>query len=107
MSNIIVPRPDKLIVEEDIYEKEKPAPPTPMHARKSMEIYPRKDNIYKTKSSFNFDMMRTKIFEVRRGAKEEIWLWVAHGLTGCAVGIVAFLMALAEDHLTRFKADKV
>jgi hypothetical protein len=72
-----------------------------------MEIYPRVDNIYKTKSSFNFDMMRTKIFDVRKGAKEEIWLWIAHGMTGVTTGLVAFLMALVEDKITRFKADTV
>ena len=52
-------------------------------------------------------MMRTKIFEIRRGTKEEIWLWLAHGLTGCTVGVIAFLMALCEDKITRFKADTV
>ena len=78
-----------------------------MHPRRSFEQYPRVDNMYKGKASFNFDMMRTKIFEIRRGTKEEIWLWLAHGLTGCIVGIIAFLMALCEDKITRFKADTV
>jgi H+/Cl- antiporter ClcA len=52
-------------------------------------------------------MMRTKIFDVRKGAKEEIWLWIAHGMTGVTTGFVAFLMALVEDKITRFKADTV
>ena len=84
-----------------IAQPAKPAAPVGMHARRSLEVYPRMDNIYKGKSSFNFDMMRTKIFEVRRGAKEELWLWFAHGLTGIIVGVIAFLMALVEDKLTR------
>jgi hypothetical protein len=36
-----------------------------MDPRKSLKIYPRMDNIFKSKTSFNYDMMRTKIFEER------------------------------------------
>jgi hypothetical protein len=79
----------------------------PMHPRRSFNKYPRVDNVYKTKSSYNFDMMRTKVFFRRRGSKEEVWLWFAHFVTGVAVGTVAFFMSFCEDHLTRLKADTV
>lgn len=52
-------------------------------------------------------MMRAKIFANRRGSKEEMWLWFAHGCTGMLVGVVAFCMAFCEDTLTEWKAENV
>jgi H+/Cl- antiporter ClcA len=87
--------------------QEKPAEAIPMHPRRSLFKYPRRDNVYKTKSSYNFDMMRAKIFANRRGTKEEMWLWFAHGCTGMLVGVIAFMMAFCEDTLTEWKAENV
>lgn len=33
-----------------------------MDPKRSFRVYPRPDNVYTHKSSFNFDMMRTRIF---------------------------------------------
>lgn len=93
-----------------VLEEEDPIVPEvaiPMHTRNSMFKYPRKDNVYKTKSSYNFDMMRAKIFANRRGTREEMWLWFAHGCTGMLVGFIAFCMAFCEDYLTHWKAETV
>ena len=93
-----------------VIEEEDPIVPEvaiPMHTRNSMFKYPRKDNVYKTKSSYNFDMMRAKIFANRRGTREEMWLWFAHGCTGMLVGFIAFCMAFCEDYLTHWKSETV
>jgi hypothetical protein len=34
-----------------------------MHTLSSPRVYPRLDNVFKTKASLNFDMMRAKIYE--------------------------------------------
>ena len=34
-----------------------------MHTLNSPKVYPRLDNVYKTKASLNFDMMRAKIYD--------------------------------------------
>ena len=70
-----------------------------MDPRKSLKIYPRIDNIFKTKSSFNYDMMRTRIFEERSNKNETIVIWFTHGLIGVFIGFVAFLMAVVEDEI--------
>jgi H+/Cl- antiporter ClcA len=62
------------------------------------------DNIFKSKSSFNYDMMRTKIFE-ERAAPNDAVVWLAHGMVGVFVGFVAFLMHVCEDELILFKVE--
>ena len=47
---------------EESVEKVEEAP-LGMHPRHSLYEYPRKDNLYRKKQSFNFDMVRAKIFE--------------------------------------------
>ena len=50
----------------------------PMDPRRSLAEYPRRDNVYEHKSSFNFDMMRTRIFEDRSKTRTDMYLWLAH-----------------------------
>jgi H+/Cl- antiporter ClcA len=76
-----------------------------MDPRKSLKIYPRIDNTFKTKSSFNYDMMRTRIFEERSNKNETIVIWFTHGLIGVFIGFVAFLMAVVEDEIILFKVE--
>ena len=69
--------------------------------------YPRKDNIYKNKHSFNFDMMRTRVFVKRDEAGLARWVWLAHMILGVITGFTAFCMAFIEDHLIHWKTDLV
>ena len=79
----------------------------PMHPMKSMAIYPRPDNVYTHKSSFNFDIMRTKIFLERKGTQMDVHLWLAHGFIGVVVAVLAWFIASAEDELVLTRADTV
>ena len=69
-----------------------------MNPRATLKIYPRPDTYYKNKASLDFDMMRTKIMVERKGSSiESIAIWCAHILCGFVMGIIAFLLSLAED----------
>lgn len=48
-----------------------------MDPLKSPKVYPRRDNVYKSKSSLNFDLIRSKIFEERRENKNYGQIWLA------------------------------
>lgn len=77
-----------------------------MDPRRSFQEYPRRDTYYRTKSSLNFDIVRSKIFENRNEAQcDRLNRWVAHGLLGIATGTVAFCMATTEDYLTNKKSE--
>jgi len=76
-----------------------------MHPKRSLSIYPRPDNVYEHKSSFNFDMMRTRIFVNRKGAHTEAYLWIAHCLVGVFIASITFLMTTIEDKLAAFRQD--
>jgi len=78
--------------------------PKGMHPRDSFSIYPRLDNLYKKKTSFNFDMLRAKVFERKAEKCENAWIWFTHALIGISVGTIAFVMAFVEDHLIIEKA---
>ena len=77
-----------------------------MDPRRSFQEYPRKDTYYKTKSSLNFDHVRSKIF-LKREEKtiNRFDRWVSHGLVGVATGTIAFCMATVEDWLTTKKSE--
>jgi hypothetical protein len=78
----------------------------PMH---SMRAYPREDNIFRTKTSLNFDMMRAKIFDERKGKGllDEVWLWIAHGICGVLVAFIAFGMSWCEHALIELRMHTV
>ena len=77
-----------------------------MDPRRSLHEYPRKDTYYRTKSSLNFDVIRSRIFLHREAGKcDRLNRWIAHGALGVCTGTVAFLMATVEDYLIEKKAD--
>jgi len=79
----------------------------PMHPKKSFSSYPRQDNVYQHKSSLNFDMMRAKIFEDRKGTRTDFYVWVAHLFIGFATALIAFVLAEMEEYAVEFRKDKV
>lgn len=79
---------------------------TMMDPRRSLGEYPRQDTYYRTKSSLNFDVVRSKIFLKREEGKcESLNRWIAHTFIGMATGTVAFMMATVEDFLTTKKSE--
>jgi len=78
-----------------------------MDPRKSFHMYPRKDNIYTHKSSFNFDMMRSKIFEDRNVKGTEAYMWLAHAIIGFLVGTIAFFLTLLEDNSAEYRSSTI
>ena len=79
----------------------------PMHPKRSMASYPRQDNVYTHKSSLNFDMMRAKIFEDRKGTHTDFYVWVAHIFIGFGTALIAFLLTVIEDASAEFRNAKV
>jgi len=78
-----------------------------MDPRRSFEEYPRKDTYYRSKSSFNFDVLRSKIFMKRTQTKcDTFYRWLSHMLIGMFTGTIAFGMATIEELLTSLKSDK-
>jgi hypothetical protein len=53
-------------------------------------------------------MMRTKVMVERKGSSiEGATTWVAHAVVGIAMGVLAFLLSLAEDELTKWRCEYV
>ena len=75
----------------------------PMHPKKSLSEYPRRDNVYEHKSSFNFDMMRTRIFINRKKTYTDSYLWIAHCLIGVIVATITWAMTTVEDASAEFR----
>lgn len=75
-----------------------------MHPKRSFAAYPRHDNVYEHKSSFNFDMMRTRIFVERKGTHTDMYLWIAHGILGIVVATITWAMTTVEDAAAEFRA---
>ena len=78
-----------------------------MMTKASLRQYPRPDTVYQGKSSLNFDMMRAKIFEDRKGVHQEVYVWIAHLVVGFFVGCAAFILSYIEESLVHFKANTV
>ncbi len=76
----------------------------PMDPRRSMAVYPRRDNVYEHKSSFNFDMMRARIFVDRTKTHTDMYLWIAHGLVGITVATITWAMTTLEDGSAEFRS---
>ena len=78
-----------------------------MDPRNSFREYPRKDTYFKTKSSMNFDAVRSKIYESRVDGKcDRLHRWLIHCMLGVVTGTIAFSMATIEDYLTEKKSGK-
>jgi hypothetical protein len=65
-----------------------------MDPRASLKIYPRMDNYYETKHSYNFDAVRARVYEQRHEPKSlEGKRWLAFFLIGLITGTIAFIMS--------------
>lgn len=78
-----------------------------MLPRRSFKEYPRPDNVFKHKSSFNFDMIRTRVFVDRRKTSTDMYLWLAHCILGIIMAFITFSLTAVEDASAEFKADFV
>ena len=77
-----------------------------MNVRATMQLYPRPDTYYKNKHSLDFDMMRSKIMIERGGeGSENLALWLAHGVCGALIGVLAFMLTWLEDEITKFRSE--
>lgn len=76
----------------------------PMHPKRSFAQYPRPDNVYEHKSSFNFDMMRTRVFLNRKKTHTDAYLGMAHCLIGVIVASITFAMTTVEDASAEFRS---
>lgn len=79
-----------------------------MDPKRSVNVYPRIDEKFKKKKSYNFDMMKTNIMMDREEqATVEICKWFAYALIGIFTGILAFLMSLLEDYIVESRSKIV
>lgn len=70
--------------------------------------FPREDNVFRSKGSLDFDMMRSKIMLDRQGyAHEEIMVWVTYTIVGFFTGVLAFMLTFCEDKLTEWRSQTV
>ena len=77
-----------------------------MNPKVSLKIYPRPDTFYRSKSSFNFDAMRSKII-FDRASRGTIYLWIANILCGILVAILSFVLMTSVNQLTNFRTNYV
>lgn len=80
-------------------------PDVPMHPKHSLAQYPRPDNVYEHKSSFNFDMMRSRIFVNRKKTYTDSYLWIAHCILGVVVAAITWAMTTVEDASAEFRSS--
>ena len=77
-----------------------------MDPRRSAGEYPRKDTYFRTKSSLNFDVVRSKVFTKKEYERcDRFNRWIAHFMVGVGTGTIAFIMATVEDFLTTKKSE--
>jgi len=76
-----------------------------MDPRRSPRIYPRMDNVYKTKTSLNFDMMRAKIYEDRQDHDTDKYVWIANILVGFCCGFCAFMITYTEEKMLIWRIE--
>ena len=82
------------------------APEVGMDPRFSLKVYPRKDNIFKHKSSLNFDQVRTKVYiERKRDKTDTLMEWFAFAIVGVLTGFTAAIMSNIEETVTVFRRN--
>jgi len=83
--------------------------PVAIDPRFSKKIYPRIDNIYKSKRSLNYDLLRTKIFRERKPLTKchGLVVWMPYAILGSLVGLTASIMSYIEEGLTEWKKNYV
>ena len=60
--------------------------------------------MYEHKSSFNFDMMRSRIMVNRTKTHTDMWLWIAHGFVGITMATITWAMTTLEDGSAEFRS---
>jgi H+/Cl- antiporter ClcA len=60
------------------------------------------DSTFRSKHSFNFDMMKAEVF-VSREPQSPGWMWLGYFFVGLFVGIIAFLMEIFENSLVKMR----
>lgn len=79
-----------------------------MDARWSAKIYPRRDTVYKSKKSLNYDLVKTKIFRERPKTKCLVFVdWIPYWIVGILVGFTASIMSYIEEGTTDWKKRTV
>ena len=77
-----------------------------MDPRFSAKVYPRRDDIYKTKKSLDFDLIRSKIMVERERDNLDIFMeWVAFAMIGILTGLTAAIMSNLEEMITTFRRN--
>jgi H+/Cl- antiporter ClcA len=77
-----------------------------MDPRFSLKVYPRKDQVYKTKSSYNFEVINSRVYVNRKKAgHEEVIKWSIHALIGLLMGTIGFLMSVSEEFFAKIHAE--
>ena len=77
-----------------------------MDNRGSFKIYPRIDQVYTHKTSFNYDLMRAKVFRFRKENYSANFMhWLAFVIVGTFMGFTASIIVFIEDSLTEFMRD--
>jgi chloride channel 7 len=77
-----------------------------MDSRESLHVYPRVDQIFKKKHSYNFDMMKCEIFQNReKSPKIRVFTWIGYFITGLLTGLTAFIMSVFEEWLVESQGE--
>lgn len=65
-------------------------------------VFPREDNVFKTKESIPYDEIQTKVWRDRpkRRSAEHIREWGAYILLGLGIGFTGFVMSTLEENLS-------
>jgi H+/Cl- antiporter ClcA len=78
-----------------------------MDPRFSIKHYPRKDTVYRIKSSYNFETIKARVYINRlKGHYEWVTAWGVHALIGVLIGSIAFLMGISEEHIADYHAEE-
>lgn len=77
-----------------------------MDPRYSLKKYPRADNLYKSKSSLDFQLISANVYVNRKKNKgESAARWIIHLIIGLVIGIIAFYMSIMEEELIDIKKE--
>ena len=71
----------------------------------SFKIYPRPDQAYQEKSSVDFSVTKSNIYQrfYPRGSKVTIASWILFGIIGVLMGIFAYIVDALVETLVHFK----
>ena len=79
-----------------------------MMSRNTVGKYPRFDTMYKTKSSLDFDLMKTKIMgDRKKDGLAGYSLWTAHIVCGFMMGVVGWIYTWLENNIVLLRVSGV